>query len=139
MLGRKTYERDELDRARTIVARQLVAYERLLAGGAGDDTARADFEPLFFGNLVLVLDRLFVHRVRLVTGKDCNPLNEVEILVDSLIGNDAVLRVGTVVAWVPESTVLGLRPGDPVRLSGVDFERLSGAFFAELEKRFVAA
>jgi hypothetical protein len=33
--------------------------------------------PLFCNNLMLVLDRRFVHRLRMVTGKAGNPLNEV--------------------------------------------------------------
>jgi hypothetical protein len=37
------------------------------------------FEVLFFNNMALVLDRYFVHRLRMVTGKDGNPLNEVEM------------------------------------------------------------
>lgn len=31
------------------------------------------FEALFFNNMTLVLDRYFVHRLRMVTGKDGNP------------------------------------------------------------------
>ncbi len=135
MLGRTTYDREELDRARTTIGQQLTAYDKLVtAGGAA---AQETFEPLFLGNLVLALDRFFVHRVRSVGGKDCNPLNEVEVLADSLMGNDGVLRVGTVVRWVPENTVLGLRPGDPIRLGREDFERLVEAFLAEIEARCV--
>jgi hypothetical protein len=86
---------------------------------------------------VLVLDRYFVHRLRTVTGKDPNPLNEVELLTESLLNNDGVLRTGNVVRWVPEQSVLGLRAGDRIRLTADDFERLSTAFLAELERRFV--
>jgi hypothetical protein len=46
-------------------------------------------------------------RRRMVTGKDTNPLNEVELLVDSLRTNGGVLEAGrlpgrrTVVAFTP--------------------------------------
>ena len=89
--------------------------------------------------MVLVLDRYFVHRVRQVTGKDANALNEVELLSESLANNHGVLRVGNALKFIPEETVLGLHPGDAIALSRGDFERLSAAFFAELQKRFLDA
>lgn len=144
MLGRKTYTQDELDHATAAIARQLAAYRKLskvVADGVADpaaDAARAAFEPLFFNNLVLVLDRHFVHRIRPVTGKDTNPLNEVELLADSLIDNDGVLRTGKVVKWVPEQAVTRLHPGDPIALTQAQFGRLSKAFLAEIRERFVA-
>jgi hypothetical protein len=39
----------------------------------------------FFNNIALVLDRYFVHTIRIVTGKDGNALNEVEMICDSLM------------------------------------------------------
>ena len=87
--------------------------------------------------MVLVLDRPFVHRVRVVAGKDGNPFNEVEMLCDSLMSNDGVLAASTVIKFIPEQSVLQLEIGDPIRLSQGDFERLSAAFFAELERKFV--
>ncbi|MFC0448275.1 hypothetical protein ACFFI2_09115, partial [Rhodococcus jostii] len=91
MLGRKNYTQDEVDHAEQSVAQQIAAYTALTAAISGEVTgkevfaASEDFEPLFFNNMVLVLDRYFVHRIRAVTGKDGNPLNEVEIIADSLI------------------------------------------------------
>jgi hypothetical protein len=89
--------------------------------------------------MVLVLDRYFVHRVRQVTGKDSNALNEVELLCESLVNNRGVLRVGNALKFIPEETVLGLHPGDAIALSRGDFERLSAAFFAVLQRRFLDA
>jgi hypothetical protein len=63
MLGRKTFTRDEIDRAKTTIDEQLAAY-RAFAGTTTDDAARAAFEAQFFGNLLLALDRFFVHRLR---------------------------------------------------------------------------
>ncbi|MGB0096228.1 MAG: hypothetical protein WBP81_27280 [Solirubrobacteraceae bacterium] len=50
------------------------------------------FDPHIFNNMTLALDRYFVHRIRMVTGKDGNQLNEVELISDSLMNNDGVVR-----------------------------------------------
>src|SRR4051812_38590972 len=110
MLGRKTFTQDEIGSARRSIDQELKAYTKLAAGA--DPQAAEAFEPLFCNAMVLRLDRPFVHRVRMVTGKDANALNEVELLVDSLMAGDGVLDVGTVIKWKPEETVLGLAPGD---------------------------
>ena len=145
MLGRKTYGRDELDSARAAVEQQLSAYRRLaeaIGGGEGSGadgasrTALEELEAVLFTSLTLALDRRFVHRVRLVTGTDTNPLTEVELICASLMGG-GVFREDTVIRYVPASSVLGLRTGDRIRLTADDFARLSEAFLVELEKRFV--
>jgi hypothetical protein len=95
------------------------------------------FEPLFFNNMTLVLDRYFVHRLRVVTGKDGNPLNEVELMSDSLMNNDGVLRGNNVIKLIPDQSVLKLNIGDQIRLSAAQFERLSKAFLIEIRSRFL--
>jgi hypothetical protein len=82
------------------------------------------------------LDRYFVHRLRQVSGKDGNPLNEVELLAESLLNNDGVLRGDKVVQFLPEQSVLKLNIGDHIRLSAAQFELLAKAFLAEIEHRF---
>jgi hypothetical protein len=143
MLGRKNYTQDELDQARSAVDQQLAAYRTLVEaidGAAQDPKVRSAldaFEPLFLNNLTLALDRYFVHRIRVVTGKDGNPLNEVELISDSLMNNDGVLRGNNVIKLVPDQSVVKLEIGDRIRLSAAQFERLSTAFLAEIEARFV--
>ncbi len=129
MLGRNSYQSGELDSARATVKRQLADWRASGAGG--------DLEATYFNSLVLSLDRPFVHRIRKMTGKDTNPLSEVELLVDSLIGNGGRFDVGTVVRWQPEKSVLGIAPGEEIRLGADDYERLATAFLDELEKRSV--
>src|SRR3954451_22951235 len=131
MLGRKTYTPEELEQARRAIGAQLAAYDKLASAVAGDpeaSAALAEFAPLFFNHMTLVLDRYFVHRLRAVTGKDGNPLNEVELLSESLMNNDGVLRGNNVVKFVPERSVTGLEPGERIRLSPHEFERLARAF-----------
>ena len=143
MLGRKTYTQEELDHARSVIDQQLAAYKQLVKaidGATSDPKVRSAleaFEPLLFNNLTLVLDRYFVHRLRLVTGKDGNPLNEVELIADSLMNNDGVLRGNNVIKLVPEQSALKLEIGDPIRLSAAQFELLSKAFFTEIEAKFL--
>ena len=143
MFGRKNYTPEELDHAKTAVAQQLAAYKKLVKAIEGAETDRKvrealdAFEPLFFNNMTLVPDRYFVHRLRMVTGKDGNPLNEAELLSDSLMNNDGVLRGNNVIKLTPDQSVLKLNLGDRIRLSEAQFERLSKAFFAELQSKFV--
>jgi hypothetical protein len=140
MLGRKTYTRDELDHCRAAVEHQLTAYGRLVTSrgdGDGFDAARAAFEGHFFNALTLVIDRFFVHRLRSVAGKDGNALDEVEMLADSLINNQGELRHSTVIEYVAEQSVVGLQIGDRITLNEDVFRRLSTAFFAEIDSRFL--
>lgn len=137
MLGRKTYTREEIDTAKATVDSQVRAYRKLAKTVDAEAKAALEaFEPLFFNNMVLVLDRHFVHRVRMVTGKDANPLNEVELLTESLLGGGGVLRGNNVIKWVPDQTVLKLDVGDRIALTAKQFDELAKAFFAELEARF---
>jgi len=139
MLGRKDYTREELDNGRAAINGQLAAYKALVKTVPDGTAARDEFEWRFFNNMTLVLDRLYVHRLRVVTGKDGNPLNEVELICESLMNNHGVLRGNNVVKYIPEHSVVGLKIGDPIRLSGDDFERLAAAFFADLERKFVSS
>ncbi len=122
MLGRKDYAKEELDHATTAVDKQVAAYKKLVQAidGATSDSkviaALKAFEPLFFNNMTLALDRYFVHRLRMVTGKDGNPLNEVELLTEPLMNNDGVLRGNNVIKFVPDASVLGLRVGGRIEL-----------------------
>jgi len=139
MLGRKTFTQEELDGCRAALDEQLGAYTRLAeaAGRNGGAAALADFDRPFFTNLVLVLDRWFVHRIRAVSGKDGNPLNEVELIAEAVMLHDGVMPKSTVIKYVPADTVLGIEVGEKVSLSAEDFERLSAAFLAEIERRFM--
>jgi hypothetical protein len=141
MLGRKTFSPEELESARTAIAAQLAEYRALAAAVAGTDAepALAAFEPRFCSNMTIVLDRYFVHRVRSVTGKDGNPLNEVELLTESLMNHDGVLQAGTVFTLDPETSVVKLAPGDRIGLTAADLDRLATAYLDEIDRRCVQA
>ncbi len=139
MPGRMTFSREEIDRARLVIGSQLEAYRELARaarGGGGGDVgpALAEFEHLFFNSMVLALDRPFVHRV--ATGKETTPLNELELIVDSLLSGDGVFRAGSRVRYSRGAAVVGLDEGEHVRLTAEQFERLFEAVFGELEEKF---
>jgi hypothetical protein len=144
MLGRKNYTQEEIDQGKAALDQQLAAYGKLVkaASSMTDDKVRSaveSFEARFFNNMTLVLDRYFVHRLPGADyeGKDGNPLNEVRIVCDSLMNNNGIMRGDKQIKLTPERSVLKLNVGDPIRLTGAEFERLSAAFFAELQRRFL--
>jgi hypothetical protein len=61
----------------------VAAYRSLGAGGKASNATLAAFEATFFNNMVIILDALFVHRLRTIDGEDGNPLNEVRVLCNS--------------------------------------------------------
>ena len=140
MLGRKTYTLQELDNATIAIEQQLAAYTALRSAAAADPAATSAldaFEPILLENLLLALDRRFVHRLRGSAGKDANPLNEVELLTESLLNNGGVLRANNVIKLVAEQTVLGFEVGDRIVLDAQQFERLARAFLAEIDAKFL--
>ena len=131
MLGRKDFTNDEVSNGESAVQRQLAAFDALPKAG---QTAlqKADH----FNDLVLALDRRYVHRLRSVTGKDGTPLNELEIIVESLLNNGGVLREINVIKYQPEDSVVGLKAGDRIQLTRDDFARLSAGVFDELRAKY---
>ena len=119
MLGRNSYTREEFDQGRAAIRGQLAAYKAVVkaAGGKAMDKKVGDalgaFEPMFFNNLILALDRFFVHRVRTVSGKDGNPLNEVELICESLMNNNGVLKESKVIKLIPDKSVAKLQSASP--------------------------
>jgi hypothetical protein len=139
MLAVSAYDQDYIDTCREKVGAQVAAYEalaRAARNGAEAGSALDAFEPLFFNNMVLVLDALFVHRLRNKEGKDGNPVNEVRVLSESLVQGDGVLTVPKSIKLDPEHSVLHHAPGDEIALSCGDFQRLAEAYFAEMQARY---
>ena len=135
MLCVNTYPQEYINDCRARVNAQLAAYENLISA-TGDKTAVQAFEPVFFNNLVLLLDQLFVHRSRTLELKDGNPLNEVRVLCNSLLNNNSKLMADKGIRLLPAKSILKIQVGDEIRLSKADFTRLADAFFAEIEVKF---
>ena len=143
MLGRKNFTQQEYDHAKASIDEQLATYKTLKKAisskGADKKTGASleSFEATFFNNMVLVLDRPFVHRLRGVTGKDGNALNEVELLCDALILHKGIFEEKSPIEYIPEKSVLKLETKDSVRITVSEFERLASAFFVDLKGKYV--
>ena len=96
----------------------------------------AALDPVFYGMMVMALDHWFCHRQRSIEGKDGNPLNEVRVMCDSIVGHGGMLVVEKGIKLSPETSVLGLEPGATILLDKEGFRRLADAFLAELERRY---
>jgi hypothetical protein len=138
----KTYSQDYIDACRARIDANLRAHRTQLG-----KVPSKEFDIRFFNDQVLLLDYMFVHRLSGIEGKDGNPLNEVRVLCNSLLLNQGKLQVDKLPGWPnsavsslklpPEKSLLKLRVGDDVKLSEAEFERLSKAFFAEIEKKYL--
>lgn len=128
MLERASYSQDYIDGCRERISAQIAVYD--------EADADAVLESVFFNNLVIVLDATFAHRLRSVEGTDGNPLNEVRVIAGALMDDGVTMGSDSTIRLDPETSVLGLAPGDEIALTEDDFVRLSDAFFSELEKRF---
>lgn len=121
------------------VDEQLAAYADLAAavkGNAKAAAALAAFAPGYFNSMLLALDHHFMHRMRGAEGKDGNPLNEVRMLVDSIMENDGVMRENKTIKYKAEKAVAGIAVGETVALDAETFGRLARAYVEELGKRF---
>src|SRR3989475_7173455 len=137
----KNYRKEYIAACRAGVDADLHAYRSQVGKPPSQE-----FEARFFNDQVLLLDYMFVHRLSGIEGKDGNPLNEVRVLCNSILLNRGKLQVDKLPRWPnsavagiklpPQKSVLNRKSSDEVRLSEADFERLSKAFFAELEKKF---
>jgi hypothetical protein len=139
MLGRKDLTQQELDGARTNVEARLRLF-RTLAKVAADGKAQRVLQPSSRGSPTTWFSRS--------TGPSCTGSgwspdetrapNVVELIAESLMHRGGVFTTNNVIKYIPDASVLGLKDGDRIRLSADDFQRLSTAFFADLERKFVA-
>ncbi len=69
--------------------------------------------------------------------KDGNPLNEVRMLCNSMMNNHNMMGADKTIKYDPAKSVLKYRVGDEIKLNEADFIRLSSAFFAEIESKYL--
>ena len=134
------YAIDYVDACRTRFTILVSAFEALSSTVEATDSrqrvAMAAFEPHVFNNMLVALDAHFVNRTHL-TAKDGNPLDEVRMLVTSIMNNDGVLTGNASIPYDPAKSVLKLKIGDTIALDVTAFSELAAAFLAEITTRYV--
>ena len=141
MLAVTSYPLAHIDTGRARLADQVARFRALglASRAAGVDEATVEaVEGDYASTLVVALDAWFAHRMRGLEGTDGNPANEVRVLAASLVEHGAVFTPEPPIRLDPAATVLGLEPGDPVRLTLDEVERLGAAYFDEIAARYGA-
>ena len=143
MLAANSYPRDYIEACRARIDAQMAVFRKLVTAknktkDPALDKAFEAFESVFFNNLVVVLDGFFVHRTRAVEKKDGNPLNEVRLLVASMMLHNELMTLDSAIKLTPAKSILKYEEGDKIRLTAADFLLISKAFFSEIEKKFAA-
>ena len=140
MLGMRHYTKAYIAACRSRVDADVAVYRkaRVAAEKAGVDSKRLGaLETAFFNNMVLVLDHLFVHRLRMVEGKDGNALNEVRVLGDSMMLHAGVMTDDKGIKMPPAKSVLKYEAGDEIAVTEEQFSRLAEAYFEQIEEKFL--
>jgi hypothetical protein len=121
---------------RTGYDRLYVADCRESVGAAAAELRRAGAGSVAWNQLVVALEHWFAQRIPKVEGRDGNPLNEVRVIAESVTEHGAVLVVPKGIKLRPDTSVLGLEPGDEITLDGDAFARLFDAFLGEIEAKY---
>lgn len=130
MPGRHSYTSDEIESCRDNC-------DALLAAWGANEVEDTTLETMVFTQAVVVLDAWFADRPRGPERADGNPMNEVRVIADSVVGNDGTLRVEEGLTWVPERTVLRFSVGDEVAVTANGYERLAAAYLATIEATYL--
>lgn len=138
------YAQSYIDGCRSKVKLHLAAYKNLAVTARSQYPAQPNltsalesFEPVFFNNMVLVIDKYFIHRNRDMELSDGNPLNEVRILSHSMITHNNKFTPHQNIQYIPEKSVLKYKTGDEIKLSEGDFTKLYKAYFEEIENKYL--
>ncbi len=129
MLGVKKYLKVSINSCRKKGNANIDAFEKITSSSE-------IFEAVYFNNMVLVLEHMFVHCMREQEGKDGNPLNEVRMISDSILTNNNKLLADNTIKYIDSKSVLKISLEQVISLTAKDFIKLSNAYLDEMEKKF---
>lgn len=120
---------------------QIECYNQLIATAKDEYTTNealdetiANFEPVFFNNLLLVMESYFDLKAQPDSQHLPGALQEVRLLCSAIRHNHNQLGNGYTTAVDPEQMVLKLAPGSTIRLNETNFITLANAYLNEMEK-----
>lgn len=91
-----------------------------------------EFNTSFFNSMILSLDNYFMnHPVK------ANPFEEVRILRDSILNNEAIMCVSREASYSPAKAILKYKAGEPINLDEKRFKKLADACFKVVEKDLI--
>lgn len=138
------YTPEYVAQCRSALAAQVAAYRELVAAaGAAEpepepnlQSAVDGFERLFFRDLIVALEKAFVHRDRAREGRDGNAANEVRMLAASILTNGGFLAADEAIRYDAKRAVLGVRIGGEIDVDAAGFSRLLEAFLGVVEAKY---
>jgi hypothetical protein len=129
MLSVKQYSKEYINTCRKKVKADIEVFKKI-------PSVTETFEKVFFNNMVLVLETMFMHRMRAQEGKDGNPLNEVRMISNSILTNDNKLEADNTIKYNEAKSILKIKLGQAISLTAKDFVKLSDAYFDDIAKKF---
>ncbi len=139
MHGKVGYSGDYIASCRWRIESQVAAFDLLRDQAPTDgsmDGAIQEIEDEYFVAMTGELEGMFAHRARESEGTQPGPLQELRAVVESLNANGGRFEPPEGSGLSAATTVLGLDPGDAIRLDREAFQELSDAFFDALEAAY---
>ncbi|WP_062383081.1 hypothetical protein [Demequina iriomotensis] len=136
-----TFSGDYIASCRWRIEAQIAAFDLLRAQAPTDasmDGAIQDIEDEYFNAMAGQLEGMFALRSRTVEGDAPGPLHELRAVVAALNANGGRFDPPEEAGLDAGTTVLGLDPGDAIRLDRDGFQELADAFFDALEEAYTS-